>query len=683
MRGDKMTGAIKRLSKLTTIVMAAILCLTLLPISVRAEETSEPITLTRYDLDVAKNSYNPELEYGENEAKGIQYIKVDEQSGYFILYESTEYILGENIELNGEALMFGDFMMDGTYKATLNFDEFALTYDTTVSNEGFGDFGAVNVYGGELTVDADGGGVICGDEDQIALLNFGKLIINNGAYIGSIDTISAASNINPEETLGINPETVINDGFFVNSVYLSTNAVINGGEFRDEVYLNYETLINDGEFKTNVISKDCNVTINGGSFGGINYFRSGVNPDATIVINGGNFVYKNNENADKKYPTILAENVTLIVNDAYVENLTEADEEYDPIDVSPSAIYAFKNEYWEDSIVINGGTFIGSDYDYGLNINDYDSIEINGGDIRGYLGAVTVQSQKIPDVSLSGGKFTTYGPEDYEVKGAISLALALEETIESVPDDFFDYMLASGYQFKPKVVVNNMGLDEYYRIVVGTQRDLEVVPVSKVINNQSNDKLVTEVEAIVDRIKKGEIPEGVSEQLAQAILEAINDGKDIDVEMTVTAVNPEDIKDEAKAIAGLVTNTENIAGYYDIKVAVSIDGEVKGFITKFADGVLISLPEPEGLPPLAAGYERVFSLIRIHDGVATKLPAELKDGVINGYSDSYSIYALVYEDVKATPQTGDAGAVLWISLASIFAAAGAVSFVYKKNKVEE
>jgi len=299
------------------------------------------------------------------------------------------------------------------------------------------------------------------------------------------------------------------------------------------------------------------------------------------------------------------------------------------------------------------------------------------------LGAVTVQSQKIPDVSLSGGKFTTYGPEDYEVKGAISLALALEETIESVPDDFFDYMLASGYQFKPKVVVNNMGLDEYYRIVVGTQRDLEVVPVSKVINNQSNDKLVTEVEAIVDRIKKGEIPEGVSEQLAQAILEAINDGKDIDVEMTVTAVNPEDIKDEAKAIAGLVTNTENIAGYYDIKVAVSIDGEVKGFITKFADGVLISLPEPEGLPPLAAGYERVFSLIRIHDGVATKLPAELKDGVINGYSDSYSIYALVYEDVKATPQTGDAGAVLWISLASIFAAAGAVSFVYKKNKVEE
>ena len=41
--------------------------------------------------------------------------------------------------------------------------------------------------------------------------------------------------------------------------------------------------------------------------------------------------------------TILAENVTLIVNDAYVENITEADEEYDPIDVSPSAIYALKN----------------------------------------------------------------------------------------------------------------------------------------------------------------------------------------------------------------------------------------------------------------------------------------------------------------------------------------------------
>ncbi len=650
-----MTGAIKRLSKLTTIVMAAILCVTLLPISVKANQVPESITITRADMNVAMNDFTEEKGYGINEEKGILFAEPRFGNGLYVLYEPTEYILGENINLNKEAFIFDsiDESLD-LLPATLNLNNKTLNFSGYL-HDGGEYLGAVNIYSRECTIKGEGIIACISDPSSLAVDNYGELIIESGTF----------------------------NGFLRNY----NSSIVNGGNYNGIFYTLHEMTINDGVFNANLVSAEGNLTINNGLFYGTNYFYSEDNLDSTVVINGGRFVY---ENRSPKEPTIDVENVKLIVNGGYIENKTVAESEDD----TPSAIYAYKyGDELSTSVIINGGTIKGGGYDYGISLLDCDYVEINGGDISGYLGALSIQADDLPNLSLSGGKFTTYGPDEPYIDGAISFILPSDKYIENAPDDYFDYALAEGYQFKPKAEINNKGIDPYddaFRI--GTQKDIEVIPESKVVSDQDNDSLLTEVSAIVNQIKKGEIPEGVSAELAQAIVAALADGKDIDVEMTVTAVNPEDIKDETKAIAGLVTNTENIAGYYDIKVAVSIDGEVKGFITKFADGVLISLPEPEGLPPLAAGYERVFSFIRIHDGVATKLPAQLKDGVINSYSDSYSIYALVYEDVKTapdydntevTPQTGDKGAVLWIVLASAFAAAGAVTFVYKKNKVEE
>ena len=699
-----MTGVIKRLSKLTTIIMAVIMCVTLLPISVKANQVPESITITREDLDQAIADYSDEKGYGVNAEKGIEYYKVTGEykagNGFFALYEATEYILGDDITLDGEAFIFADFSISTILSASLNLNNHNLNYISISRTEGFEYLAAVNVYSRELTIKGNGE-INCSNGTGTAVYNAGRLIINGGTYNGCIDTYNMIDYPDAEEDLGMIPETFINTGTFNDKLYFTTYTEINGGSFSriiesyylteinggsfNRAYKNYnETIINDGTFNSNVLSEG-NMTINGGNFYGVNEYEPSTGSDEKVVINGGRFVYE----GDAYYSNIEIESITLIINDAYIENKSYRSSEY----CFPCAIYAEKNYNLNCSIIINGGTIKGGDDGYAIKAVDYDSIEVNGGDICGYWGAVSIESEDYPDVSLSGGKLTTYGPDPSDFDGAINIFVSADKYVEDLPDDFFDYMLAEGYQFKPKAEVRNMGLVRYgENFKIGTQKDMEVIPVSKVVSDQDNDSLLTEVSAIVDQIKKGEIPEGVSAELAEAIVAALADGKDIDVEMTVTAVNPEDIKDETKAIAGLVTNTENIVGYYDIKVAVSIDGEVKGFITKFADGVLISLPEPEGLPPLAAGYERVFSLIRIHDGVATKLPAELKDGVINSYSDSYSIYALVYEDVKTapdydntevTPQTGDKGAILWISLASAFAAAGAVTFVYKKNKVEE
>ncbi len=702
-----MTGAIKKLSKLTTIIMAVVLCVTLLPISVKANQVPESITITREDLDQAIADYSDEKGYGVNAEKGIEYYKVTGEykagNGFFALYEATEYILGDDITLDGEAIVFADFSTREILSASLNLNNHKLNYINISSTEGLGHLAAVNVYSRELIIKGNGE-IVCNSNTINAVDNLGRLIINGGTYNGDITTYDLKRNPDAEERLGMIPETFINSGTFKGELYLGVHTVINGGTFDNNIltynltevnsgqfnrnYNNFgDTIINDGTFNKKVVSLNGNMTINDGSFYGHNKFSELDDLDVKIIINGGKFIY----DGDPDNATIDIENITVIINDAYVENKSYAPSD----DYFPTAIYVIKSddEISDSSFIVNGGTFKGGDYDYAVQVIDYDSIEINGGSFCGYLGALTIEAENYPNISLSGGKFTTYGPENEDMEGAISLVLPSDYYSENPSDEFFDFMLAEGYQFKPKAEVRNMGLiwrNTYF--LTGTQKDMEVIPESKVVSDQDNDSLLTEVSAIVDQIKKGEIPEGVSAELAEAIVAALADGKDIDVEMTVTAVNPEDIKDETKAIAGLVTNTENIAGYYDIKVAVSIDGEVKGFITKFADDVLISLPEPEGLPPLAAGYERVFSLIRIHDGVATKLPAELKDGVINSYSDSYSIYALVYEDVKTapdydntevTPQTGDKGAILWISLASAFAAAGAVTFVYKKNKVEE
>ena len=79
-------------------------------------------------------------------------------------------------------------------------------------------------------------------------------------------------------------------------------------------------------------------------------------------------------------------------------------------------------------------------------------------------------------------------------------------------------------------------------------------------------------------------------------------------------------------------------------------------------GNILSTPEEMkitlAIPKEMQKENRVFSVIRLHDGKADKLNAELKDDILTFKTDAFSTYAIAYEEKKAgvlddVPKTSD------------------------------
>ena len=77
-----------------------------------------------------------------------------------------------------------------------------------------------------------------------------------------------------------------------------------------------------------------------------------------------------------------------------------------------------------------------------------------------------------------------------------------------------------------------------------------------------------------------------------------------------------------------------------------IDGYYEGQISEIEEPIEVTIPIPNGLPKINSGYERIWKVIRHHNGVTDVLDAKLTENGISFMNDKYSEFALVYEDVK-------------------------------------
>ena len=180
----------------------------------------------------------------------------------------------------------------------------------------------------------------------------------------------------------------------------------------------------------------------------------------------------------------------------------------------------------------------------------------------------------------------------------------------------------------------------------------------------ANDKIAEILE------NKNEEITGVSKETKEAIIDAIEAGETIVVELETEKVEPE--KEEVKIIEEKLDGAK-VAEYFDINVILKVNDEEIGRITELGKKVEIELPVPEKLPEVAAGFERTYSVIRIHDGEAEVIAEGLtaKDGKIAVSSDKFSTYAMTYKDVSTTnPKTGDA--VVFVAAGMIVAMAAVV-----------
>lgn len=181
------------------------------------------------------------------------------------------------------------------------------------------------------------------------------------------------------------------------------------------------------------------------------------------------------------------------------------------------------------------------------------------------------------------------------------------------------------------------------------------VTTSKVVivakeNTEEDNKAKEEVAKIVNKIANNETVEGVSKELKNAIISAINDGKTISVDVAEEVKKEEEVSLDAALIKEKASDYK-IAGYYDVTVKVSIDGVYKGNITLLSDGIDLYFELTDELINTDKDVKRTYKVAKVHDDAVEILDAELNGKTLKTSSKEFSTYAIIYKDTKVEEET--------------------------------
>lgn len=142
-------------------------------------------------------------------------------------------------------------------------------------------------------------------------------------------------------------------------------------------------------------------------------------------------------------------------------------------------------------------------------------------------------------------------------------------------------------------------------------------------------------------------------------------------------------KEEIALIQSVLGN--NVIGQYlNLNSTLKISGRADRQITDLSAPMYIAITIPQNLVNHDSSIERIYRIVRIHDGVATLIDGTY-DAATNQFTfatDGFSTYALVYEDVNTTltgrsPKTGDSS--MWMVWTLILCAGCSILFAAGKR----
>ncbi len=169
------------------------------------------------------------------------------------------------------------------------------------------------------------------------------------------------------------------------------------------------------------------------------------------------------------------------------------------------------------------------------------------------------------------------------------------------------------------------------------------------------------------------------------------EGKDPEIDISVTKIDENNISSDIKNQVSSKAKNSVVLGYFDISVLVkdAVSGNNIGKLTKLSKKIKFTIALPSNFEKVKAGMNREYSIVRVHNGVVSVIPATLsKDGkYLTFETDRFSTYALVYKDVASSsvvgvknPQTYD-GIMNYVAVAVLTLGAAVGACVYlKKHK---
>jgi uncharacterized protein YjdB len=170
--------------------------------------------------------------------------------------------------------------------------------------------------------------------------------------------------------------------------------------------------------------------------------------------------------------------------------------------------------------------------------------------------------------------------------------------------------------------------------------------VSAASNSPEDTAAANVAKSLIDRViaAKGADVTGVDKQTAANIVEAVEAGKTIVIDLQIVPVNQDAISADAQKIKDFIGSNANIVVYYDIDVVVKADDKVLGQITILPSAINVNLPIPNSVPTIPSGYTRKYVVVSVHDGVAKELPTTVNGNNASFTSNEFSTYALTYKD---------------------------------------
>ena len=236
----------------------------------------------------------------------------------------------------------------------------------------------------------------------------------------------------------------------------------------------------------------------------------------------------------------------------------------------------------------------------------------------------------------------------------------------------FEYGAKEGYIFDNDLVINVNGEKvtselngwgmAYVKINVSSKKESEQNKEEFVIaDDDDNDvddetaRLLEEIRKMLDDLLAGAQPVGIDENTASGVAGARAAGKQVKVDLSAKEVAREEVAEDVEKAEAKLEANEKVAGIFDVSINLKAGNDQLGKVTKLNKKVAFKLPIPEELRTVPAGYERIFSMLRIHAGVANRMDVESDGENVSGESDEYSTYVLTYTDTKITsnPKTGD------------------------------
>ena len=205
-----------------------------------------------------------------------------------------------------------------------------------------------------------------------------------------------------------------------------------------------------------------------------------------------------------------------------------------------------------------------------------------------------------------------------------------------------------------------------------------------------NEGIIDKIEPEKPNFGKADIETDISKlkeiALTEKDIELMKEGNDIHLYVEVKDIS-DSISEEEKALIEKAKDDSVIGIFLDINLFKQIGDNKPEKITKTNGKIKISFEIPEELINKDSSINRTFYILKLHDGVVTKLPVTV-DGTTGTFeTDEFSTYALAYTDTKIeesvttlNPETGDNIAV-WITLmaVSILGIVGTVKFGNKRK----